>query len=98
MKSPAFSFYVRDWLCSNAVSKLHSKAYSKTGNNLCSRGVGAYVFLLCQAWLQEPIGTLPSDDTELADLARVSLEEWHALKPLLMPAFKHDENGRLYNE
>lgn len=98
MKSPAFSFYVRDWLCSNTVSKLHSKSYSKDGSNLCSRGVGAYVFLLCQSWLQVPCGTLPDNDVELADLARVSMEEWQALKPLIMPCFQKDLEGRLYND
>ena len=98
MKSPAFSFYVRDWLCSNTVSKLHSKAYSKTSSNLSSRGLNAYMFLLCQAWLQDPIATLPDDDGELADLARVTPEEWDALKPVILLAFKKNEAGRWYNE
>ena len=98
MKSPAFSFYVRDWLCSNTVSKLHSKSYSKHGSNLCSRGINAYLFLLLQSWLQEPSGTLPSDDVELCDLARVTPEEWTELKPLIMPCFKENGSGRIYNE
>ena len=98
MKSPAFSFYVRDWLCSNTVSKLHSKAYGKTDSKLYSRGVGAYVFLLCQAWLQEPQATLPSDDGELADLARVTTEEWDAIKTIILPSLKVGTDGRLFSE
>lgn len=90
MKSPAFSFYVRDWLCSKTVSKLHSKP--------CSKGVGAYVYLLCSAWLEDPGATLPSNDSELAGLARVSIEEWMDLKPSLMSQFKTLPSGRLYNE
>lgn len=98
MKSPAFSFYVRDWLCSNTVSKLHSKALSKSGSNLYARGVNAYLFLLLQSWIQEPSCTLPDDDVELADLARVSTEEWEVLKVIIRPAFQKDTTGRLFNE
>lgn len=98
MKSPAFSWYVRDWLCSNTVSKLHSKSYSKTGSNLLSRGLNAYMFLLCQAWLQDETATLPDDDTELSDLARVTPEEWEAIKPFIMLKFKNNGKGRIYNE
>lgn len=95
MKSPAFSFYVRDWLCSKTVSKLHSKSTSK----LHSRGLNAYIFLLCEAWLDTPQATLPDDDDELATLARVTPEEWQVIKPTLMLAFKKDERtGRLFNE
>lgn len=90
MKSPAFSLYVRDWLCSKTISKLHSKGPSK--------GVSAYLYLLCSSWLEEPPATLPSDDSELAGLARVSLQEWEEIKPLLMPQFKRFNDTRIYNE
>ncbi len=106
MKSPAFSLYVRDWLCSKTVTKLHSKSYSKDangcGSNLYSRGVAAYLYLLCEAWLETPRGTLPDDDLELASLARVSVEEWAALKSILMVQFQPltDKQfpGRIFNE
>lgn len=98
MKSPAFSFYVRDWLCSNMVSKLHSKAYSKDGSNMASRCLNAYLFLLIQSWLQEPVGTLPADDEELAQLARVTPDEWKLIKPLISPSFKVGTDGRWFNE
>jgi uncharacterized protein YdaU (DUF1376 family) len=56
------------------------------------------MFLLCNAWLEDPQGTLPDDDEELAALARVSMEEWKAIKPVLMSAFQRDEaTGRLFN-
>jgi len=56
------------------------------------------MFLLCNAWLEDPQGTLPYDDEELAALARVSMEEWRAIKPVLMSAFQRDEStGRLFN-
>jgi len=98
MKSPAFSFYVRDWLCSNFVSKLHSKSYSNGCSNILSRCLNAYLFLLLQSWIQEPCGTLPNDDTELADLARVSPQEWQAMKPLIMLKLQVGNDGRLFNE
>lgn len=94
LKSPAFSLYVRDVLCSQTISKLHSKSSSKTH----SRCLNAYWFLLCNAWLQEPRATLPDDDQELADLARVSLDEWMAIKSLVMPAFKQLASGRWFHE
>lgn len=90
MKSPAFSFYVRDWLCSKTVSKLHSKGPSKA--------ISAYLYLLCSAWLEDPPATLPSDDSELAGLARVSVEEWLVIKPFLIEQFQQLSNGRLCNE
>lgn len=98
MKSPAFSLYVRDALCSQTISKLHSKSISKGGINLCSRGLNAYWFLLLNAWLQIPRATLPNDDNELADLAKVSIEEWLAIKPILIHQFPILASGRLYNE
>lgn len=90
MKSPAFSFYVRDWLCSKTVSKLHSKPSSK--------GVSAYLYLLCSAWLEDPPATLPNDDDQLAGYARLSRAEWDALKPDIIHQFTVNSEGRLVNE
>lgn len=88
MKSPAFSFFVRDWLCSKTVSKLHSKTRS---------GVGAYIYLLANSWLEDPGCTLPNDDETLAGYARVSLEEWKELKPIILEKFEVNSEGRLFN-
>jgi uncharacterized phage protein (TIGR02220 family) len=60
--------------------------------------LNAYIFLLCNAWLQTPQATLPADDVELADLARVPLIEWMAMKDLVLSAFKTLPSGRLYSE
>lgn len=116
MKSPAFSFYVRDWLCSKTVNRLHAEALPKpyqtstnplptayqpdsSTTNLRSRGLNAYLFLLCCAWLEDPPATLPDNDQELAAMARVTTEEWEAIKSILMPAFKKDtSSGRLFSE
>jgi uncharacterized protein YdaU (DUF1376 family) len=97
MKSPAFSLYVRDVLCSQLCSKLHSKSSSKDSSNLLSRGFSAYWYLLCNAWLQEPRATLPDSDFELADLARVSMEEWMAIKSVIMPEFQQLPSGRWFH-
>jgi uncharacterized protein YdaU (DUF1376 family) len=86
IKSPAFSFYVRDWLCSTTIARM-------TGEQ-----VKAYVYLLCAAWLEDDTATLPSDDESLAALARVDLATWHRIKPLILSKFHDAGNGRLYND
>jgi uncharacterized protein YdaU (DUF1376 family) len=64
--------------------------------------VKAYVYLLCEAWLQEPRATLPNDDAELASIARLSIEEWMNIKTSVIRSFKigecEEHLGRLYNE
>jgi hypothetical protein len=47
--------------------------------------------------LQEPRATLPDDDVELADLARVSADEWKAIKPIIMPALQQLPSGRWFS-
>lgn len=90
MKSPAFSLYVRDVLCSKTISKMHSKGVSK--------GVSAYLYLLCSSWLEEPRGTLPNDPVELAGMAKVSAVEWNEIWPYIESQFPVGEDGRRYNE
>jgi uncharacterized protein YdaU (DUF1376 family) len=66
--------------------------------NLCARGVGAYLFLLCESWLETPRATLPDDDHELARLAKVSIQEWRALAPYIRPKLCLDQQTkRLYD-
>lgn len=88
MKSPAFSLYVRDILCSKTIRKLHSKPGV--------RGL-AYLYLLCESWLEEPPATLPNDPDELAAMARVSPKEWAELWPLIEEQFQVRADGRLFN-
>lgn len=98
MKSPAFSLYVRDMLCSQTVSKLHSKSYSKDGSNPHSRGFNAYMFLLLSSWLEDSGPSLPNDDEELMAMARVTPIEWEAIKPTVMSKFQLNTEGRWVNE
>lgn len=88
MKSPAFQFYVRDWLCSPTVRDLHRRR---------DRSVGAYLFLLSESWLQVPPATLPDNPEILAELARVSRQEFDEFWPALSSQFVSDGAGRLYN-
>lgn len=56
-RPPAFQFYPGDFLSSTKVSVMTLEQ------------VGAYVRLLCHAWLQDETGTLPDDDASLAALS-----------------------------
>ena len=88
-KSPAFQFYVRDWLCSR-------KVFSMSGD-----AVKAYVYLLCEAWLQEPRATLPVDEKELASMARIDVQKWRTISTELMQCFAEKKVGdfsRFVNE
>lgn len=58
--------------------------------------VKAYVYLLCEAWRQEPRATLPNIDSELCSMARCSDAEWLLIKPVVMERFFEGENNRLY--
>jgi uncharacterized protein YdaU (DUF1376 family) len=61
------------------------------------RGVNAYLFLLCEAWLQTPQGTLPNDEDLLIEMARVSQKEWRELWPVICHKFQTNGDGRLHN-
>jgi uncharacterized protein YdaU (DUF1376 family) len=84
-KPRAFLFDVDAWLGSLTVELMSGDA------------VKAYVYLLCRAWHEEPIATLPNDDVKLARMARLSPDEWERLKPEIMPRFSINGNGRLHN-
>jgi len=62
MKAPAFQFYVRDWLSSGKVATMTLEQQ------------GAYMRLLCFAWLDDDC-SLPNDDAELASLSGMG-ERW----------------------
>jgi uncharacterized protein YdaU (DUF1376 family) len=88
-KAPYFPLMVRDWLCSRRV-------LSMSGD-----GVKAFMYLLCEAWLQEPRATLPQNENELASMARVTMDVWQRIKTELMQHFDvgkcNEHSGRLYN-
>jgi len=74
-KSPAFQFYVKDWMCSPTVDEMSGDA------------VKAYMYLLCASWLQLPRTTLPNDDAKLAKFAKLSILQWKSMKMEVMQNF-----------
>ena len=85
-KLPCFLFNVRDWLCSPSVARMTDKQ------------VRVYLNLLCYSWLENPRATLPNDQAQLAQLARLSEEEWNEIKGPILAKFISDGNGRIFNE
>jgi uncharacterized protein YdaU (DUF1376 family) len=84
--TPAFQFYVNDWLSSTKISTMTPSEE------------GAYIRLLCYCW-NDPDCTLPDDDEVLARLSRLG-EGWFnggstALRRCFMPHPK--KPGRLFN-
>jgi len=90
MKAPSFPFYVRDWLCSRKVATM-------TGDE-----VKAYIYLLCESWLNIPRATLPDNDIELSEMARLPMDKWLQVKTKVMRCFENGEceehEGLLFNE
>jgi uncharacterized protein YdaU (DUF1376 family) len=90
MKNPYFPLFVRDWLCSRRVLSMSGDA------------VKAYLYLLCESWLQEPRATLPNDDKELASMARMSLSDFTAIKSEIIQHYSvgtcEEHNGRLFQD
>jgi uncharacterized protein YdaU (DUF1376 family) len=82
-KLPWFPFFPKDWLSDDKVIAM----------NRAQRG--SYFNLLCFAWHQEPIGTLPNDAKLLARLAQCTEEEWATEHKVIMAPFKlaKAENG-----
>lgn len=89
-KAPYFPLYVRDWLCSRRVLAMSSDS------------VKAFVYLLCESWLQTPRATLPNDDKELASMSRLSCERFAVVRDEIMQHFSvgtcEQHSGRLYND
>jgi uncharacterized protein YdaU (DUF1376 family) len=50
--------------------------------------VGAYILILCKAWHEDPVGTVPDDDQILSKWARMAQPEWEMAKPAVMRAFR----------
>ena len=82
MKSPAFQFYPDSWLSSMTIA-LMTPAEE-----------GAFIRLLCNAWLQPDCG-LPDDDNALAELSRLR-KAWPRSAALIRSKFEARE-GRLFN-
>jgi uncharacterized protein YdaU (DUF1376 family) len=69
---------------------------------MSGEAVKAYMYLLCEAWLQTPRATLPNSDPDLASMARNSIADWDRIKIEVMARFKlgecEEHLGRFYNE
>jgi uncharacterized protein YdaU (DUF1376 family) len=76
---PAFLLYVKDWLAST--------------RGLTPAQKGAYIDLLCHAWLADG---LPVDEEELRRIAAVENSEWSGIWAKLKHKW-HGARGRLFN-
>ena len=83
-KPPSFPFYPDAWLSSKDIT-LMTPAEE-----------GAYIRLLCIAWLEPDCG-LPDDDKILAKLSRLN-RSWNRVSGRKLRNKFRSENGRLYND
>jgi len=80
-RAPSFQFYPRDFVSDPAV----------LGMSLAA--CGAYIRLLCAAWVQEDVGVLPDDDVLLARWAQATRGEWKRIRPEVAAAFDCSQPG-----
>jgi uncharacterized protein YdaU (DUF1376 family) len=80
---PYFPLYVKDFATSGRVEAMTTAE------------VGAYMLLLCKAWLETPPATIPDDDKILARWARLNPAEWSECKQAVLSCFKASGDGRL---
>lgn len=83
-KPPYFPLYPKDLLGDDKVALMSTVAF------------GAYMRLLCIAWLQDDIGTLPNNDEALAQWAGLSSKAWRQVKDKVLAPFIAAPDGRLY--
>lgn len=81
-RPPAFTLYVNDFCADGIVEAMTTEE------------VGAYFLILCKAWLEEPCGTVPNDDTILSRWSRLSSKRWAKARERVLAAFKMGEDGR----
>jgi uncharacterized protein YdaU (DUF1376 family) len=69
--------------------KLFASAFRSDTEGMTAEEIGAYIMLLCRAWMSEPVGCIAKeDDTTLARYARVPLKRWKAIKARVLSNFK----------
>jgi uncharacterized protein YdaU (DUF1376 family) len=85
-KLPYLPFYPRDFLLDPIVEAMNMTE------------VGCYITLLCKAWEQRPVGTLPCEDRLLARWCRFSLEDWQLWKEHVLKAFYFGDDGRWHQK
>ena len=72
---PYFPFYVDDFISDSAVDAMTNEE------------LGVYVRLLCKAWKESPVGTVPDDDELLAKWCRMKPSSWRRVKTAVLRAF-----------
>lgn len=82
-KPPYFPLYPKDLLADDLVLAM------------CTEGFGAYVRLLCAAWVATPAATVPANDDVLARLAGLTPHRWSELKAAVLAPWRPTSDGRL---
>jgi uncharacterized protein YdaU (DUF1376 family) len=85
-KAPYFPFYVNDF---SADAKVEAMATIE---------VGAYILLLCKAWMETPPGTLPNNDRLLSRWARLPDDRWLEHKQYILAPFTLENDGRYHQK
>lgn len=83
---PYFPFYPNDFISDDNV------------DSMSTLGLGAYIRLLCKAWHQELVATLPNDDAKLAQWAKLSQDQWATVRDEVLLAFTLGRDGRLHQK
>lgn len=85
-KPPFFPFYPKDFTGDELVMAM------------CTEGVGAYIRLLCAAWVASPPATIPDNDTVLARIAGLTPSRWSELKAEVLAPWSASKDGRYTQE
>ena len=80
---PAFLLYAQDFVSDSKVEAM------------TTREVGAYFLLLCKAWHETPVGTIPNNDRVLARWARLTPDEWAECRDAVLSPFRACTDNRL---
>lgn len=83
---PYFPFYPNDFVSDDNV------------DSMSTLGLGAYIRLLCKAWHQEPVASLPNDQSRLAQWAKLDKEDWSKVGGEVLAAFTLGRDGRLHQK
>lgn len=83
---PYFPFYVDDFISDSAVDAMSNDE------------LGIYVRLLCKAWKETPVGTIPNEDRVLANWSKASPAVWSRCKPGVLRAFVLGDDDRYHQK
>jgi uncharacterized protein YdaU (DUF1376 family) len=83
---PSFQFYPADFASDGIVEAMTTEE------------VGAYILLLCKAWYEKPVGSIPDDDRILARWSRLDLDRWLECKNNVLRAFTLGTDSRWHQK